>query len=148
MSTPNPYLPLQRFFPDDPKLLQRELNNSYVDIAKHLNNREIGTYSQSTTPTGQTFEVLPDTQSQEAQRQIYVITSLTNPTPHNLTGFTTFTRIYGVAQTATDWRPIPYASATFVTNQIELNVDNTNINIINGGTAPAIVQAIVVLEFI
>jgi hypothetical protein len=151
ISNPNPFLPTQRYFPEDSQLLTRELYNSYVDIAKSVNLREIGVYSQNLTATGQTFELLPSTASQEAQRIVFVISSIngvTSTTAHNLTGFTQFTRIYGVAQTATDWRPIPYASATLVTNQIELKVDNTNITIINGATAPTITQAIVVIEFI
>jgi len=151
MSTPNPYLPSQRNFPEDPKFLHRELNNSYVDIAKSVNLREIGVYSQSTTAAGQTFAFLPSTQSQEAKRQVYSLGSInagaTLTTPHDLSGFTTFTRIYGVATTASDWEPLPYASVTANAN-VELNVTSTNIVINNGAAAPAITSAIVVIEFI
>lgn len=150
--TPNPYLPSQRFFPEDPSFLHRELNNSYVDIAKSVNLREIGVYSQSLTATGQVFEVLPGTQSQEAQRQIYIIGAIapgaTSSTDHNLINFTMFTHIYGVAQTSTNiWEPLPYASVTANAN-VELSVTQTQIVIKNGAAAPAITSVIVVLEFI
>lgn len=151
-SGPNPYLPSQRFFPEDQKLLQRELNNSYVDIAKSVNIREIGVYSESLTATGQTFEFLDTSRSQEAQRQVYNIGAInagaTLNTDHGLSGFTLFTRIYGVAQTTTNvWEPLPYASVTANAN-VELSVTMTQIVIKNGAAAPNISQVIVVLEFI
>lgn len=152
MTAPSPYLQDQRFFPEDPKLLQRELNNSYTDLAKSINLREIGIYSKSLTASGQTFEFNSDTTSQEAQRQVYAIGAIaagaTSTTDHNLSNFTMFTRIYGVAQTDTNiWEPLPYASVTANAN-VELSVNMTSIVIRNGAAAPAIVQVIVVLEFI
>ena len=152
MTSPNPYLPSQRTFPSEQDLLLRELNNSYVDIAKSVNIRELGVYSQSLTATGQTYEFEPDTESQEAQRQIYnigvIATGATLTRDHNLSGFTMFTRIYGVAMTDTNiYEPLPYASVTANAN-VELSVNQTVITIKNGAAAPNISQVIVVLEFI
>jgi len=154
VSVPNPYLPTQRYFPEDPQFLQRELNNSYVDIAKSINIREIGVYSQSLTATGQVFEYLTDTTSQEAQRHIYKIgaiaTGTTVSTNHNIESeeFTMFTRIYGVALTDTNvFEPLPYASVTANAN-VELSVTQKQIVIKNGAAAPNITQVIVVVEFI
>lgn len=147
----SPYIPNQRFFPAEGEFLQRELNNSYTDISNAVNARDIAIYSQSTTSTGQRFDFIPDDQSQESMRKVILFGAIpagnTQVLPHGLTGFTTFTRIYGVAQTATLWRPLPYASSV-AANNVELFVDFTNITIINGAAAPAIVSAIVVVEFI
>lgn len=150
--TASPYLPNQRFFPDEPSLIQRELNNSYSDIARSVNARDIAIYSQSAVATGQRFDIMQNTMSQEAQRKVTMFGTIapgaTSSMPHELTGFSMFTRIYGVATTAIDWRPMPYTSATAVNAQIELLVTPTLITIINGAASQNIVSAIVVVEFI
>ena len=71
--------------------------------------------------------------------------------PHNIylnKGFT-FTRIYGAASDTTglNYIPLPYASPTLV-NNIELNVDGTNINIITGSNRTNFGTCYVVLEYI
>ena len=65
------------------------------------------------------------------------------------TGITTFTRIYGVANDVTNkvYLPLPYASST-AANNIELNVDATNVNIITGSDRTAFTICYVILEFL
>lgn len=70
--------------------------------------------------------------------------------PHNIT-CTTQTRIfvkYAMAydNTGTSWLPLPYASSV-AANVIELNIDNTNINITTNTNRTAY-TAIVVLDYI
>ncbi len=75
----------------------------------------------------------------------------TTSVPHNIvcTAATSFTKIYA---TATDpvglnYIPIPYASPVLV-NNIELNVDATNVNITVGSNRSAFTICYVVLEYI
>lgn len=68
---------------------------------------------------------------------------------HGITNVTEFTRIEGTCITdVVDYRPIPYASATTVNTQIEINIDATNINVINGTAAPNITSGIIILEYL
>ncbi len=68
---------------------------------------------------------------------------------HNITGITTFTRIYGTAITATpDFRPIPYSSATAVNLQIEVRCTSTQCIVTNGAAAPAITSYYLVIEYL
>ncbi len=148
-----PYLPNQRYFPVEGELLQRELNNSFADIAKSVNSRQIGIYSQSVVATGQRFDIDPAVPTEEAKRRIIMFGAIPAngvpvSLPHNLSGFTRFTHIYGVGQTQNDWRPIPFTSVVAVTDQISLVVTRTNVTITNGTTGVALQSAIVVLEFI
>lgn len=147
-----PYLPNQRYFPIEGELLQRELNNSFADIAKSVNAREIGMYSQSVTATGQRFEMERSEPSEESKRRILmfgpIAAGATSVLPHNLSGFDRFTRIYGVGQTQNDWRPIPFSSVVAITDQISIVVDRVNVTIRNGATGVALQSALVVVEFI
>lgn len=148
----SPYLPNQRFFPDESQYLQRELNNSYSDVAKAVNARDIAIYSQSEVATGQRFDFIPDARTQEAKRKVIMFGAIpangvAQTVPHRITGFSTFTRIYGVGTNGTVWRPLPYASNT-ANNLVELFVNRTDVTIINGAAAVAFTSAIVVLEFV
>lgn len=61
--------------------------------------------------------------------------------PHNITGVTLFTRIYGIAVTATDWRPIP-------NSDIKIVVTGTTYTITNEATSAPITSGIVILEYV
>lgn len=63
------------------------------------------------------------------------------PILHNITGVTLFTRIYGIAVTATDWRPIP-------NSDIKIVVTSTAYTITNEATSAAITSGIVILEYV
>lgn len=65
----------------------------------------------------------------------------TPPIPHGITGVTLFTRIYGIAVTATDWRPIP-------NSDIKIVVTSTTYTITNEATSAAITSGMVILEYV
>ena len=70
------------------------------------------------------------------------------PIPHNITGVTEYTRIYGTCiTTVVDYRPLPYVSVIALNQGIQLVVTGVNIVIINGAGAPAITSGLVVTEF-
>lgn len=76
----------------------------------------------------------------------------TTSVAHNLTigPNTTFTRIYGTASDTTDnlYIPIPYASASAVADNIELNVDATNVNVTTGSDRTNFTTTYIILEYI
>lgn len=125
-----------------------------VDNANAVNIREIGQYDTVELLTGQQWFTTGDGQTKRFTfRQVYVLPATaagaTTTIAHGITGQTLFTKIYGSCITnVVDYRPIPYASVSAVNKQIEINVDTTNINIINGASSPNITSGIIVLEYL
>lgn len=148
------FLPTTIQYPKDPQELLERLNKAYEDTATRLNIKQIGIFDLVEFLTGEQWPVIGNPQKKRQTFRIIfnfdaIAPGATLVIPHGLTGVTAYTHIYGTAITdVVDNRPIPYASATVVTNQIEINVDGTNINIINGATASAITSGFVVLEYL
>jgi len=151
------FLPTTQVFPEDQSQRIIVLTDNYTSVAQAINQREIGTFETVEQLNGQQFFNLTNPEKKRfAYRKVFSIGTIatggTLNIAHGITSAnttTTFTHIYGTVRTSTiDNRPIPYASATVVTDQIELNIDATNINIINGATAPQITSGLVVIEFL
>jgi hypothetical protein len=148
------FLPTTIQYPSEPKELLNRLNKAYEDTATRLNTKEIGIFDFQELINGQQFFTSGNPQIfRSVFRKVFSIgpiaTGATSMTAHGITQETAFTHIYGTCITdVIDYRPIPYASTTLITNQIEINIDATNINIINGAIAPNITSAIVVLEYL
>lgn len=119
------------------RLLNRKDTGSYEEIEQIINQQFFGS-----TPQNKRFVF----------RRVYSFSAIGAGAfiniPHGITGVTNFTRIYGTTQNATDSRPLPYADAAAVANQVAVLVTSTDIVVTNGATAPAIVSGIVVLEFL
>ncbi len=152
-----PFLPTSQVFPEDESQRLIVLTDNYISIAQGVNQREIGTYETVEQLNGQQFFNLTTPEKKRfAYRKVFSIGAIaagaTSVTAHGITGVnstTVFTHIYGTCVTdVVDNRPIPYADVTSVTEQIEINIDGTNINIINGAAAPAITFAIIILEYL
>jgi hypothetical protein len=148
------FLPTTIQYPSDPQELLIRLNKAYEDIATRLNVKQIGIFDLIEFLTGEQWFVVGNPQTKrQTFRKCFSIGAIaaggTSTTVHGITGITAFTNIYGTAVTVVvDYRPIPYASATAVNQQIEIKVDGTNITIINGAASPNITSAIVVLEYL
>ena len=153
-NTRSPFLATSQVFPEDLSQLLIVLTQVYIDQANSINIRQIGTYDQTQSVTGQLFFNLSNAQQPRLSfRTVYPIGSIaagaTSTTAHGLSGVTSYTHIYGTAVTAApDNRPIPYSSTAAVNQQISLTVTATNIVIVNGAAAPNITSAIVVLEYL
>lgn len=153
---PTPFLQNTITFSKDDQQFLIQLTALYGQIARYVNSKEIAIYNLAETITGQQWFVSGNPQlTRLTNRKVFQIGSIPTGnisiTAHGITGFSTltFTSIYGTAITdIVDQRPIPFASAAVVTNQIEIRVDATNITIVNGATAPNITSAIVVLEYL
>ncbi len=109
-----------------------------------MNDKEIALYDLVELVTGEQWFTTGDPQTKRlAFRQVYEFGPIAAGAllliPHNISGVnvtTTFTHIYGTAfTTLPDNRPIPFASATLVTDQIQITVGGTNIRIVNGTTS-------------
>ncbi len=155
--TRQPFLITSRLFPQDLFLLSPVLNKSYIEIALAVNKRIIGSFEPTEVVTGETwFEESVMGQPinrRQSFRQFFdfdaIAAGVTLTITHEIEDIDEFTRIYGTCETGVpDFRPLPYPSATAVTQQIELNVTSTTITIVNGAAAPAITRGKVVLEYL
>ncbi len=138
-------------------------------ISLTLNLKDSAIYSLEEFVNSQVYFPNPNLSSTTAQfpedRQVFrkvinfvdgtVVTSLPNAgttsVPHGITitNDFTFTRIYATAtEPGTSFIPIPYSSATAVANNIEINVDATNVNITTGSDRTNYTFCYVVLEYI
>jgi hypothetical protein len=126
-------------------------------IALNVNVKDTGLYVLDEFVNGQTFFPNPQTSSQQPRqvyRSVYYCGPLPNATtksiPHGLTinKGTTFTRIYGSASdtTALSYLPIPYVDLSG--NDIQLDVDSTNINITTGIDYSSYDIVYIVLEYL
>lgn len=151
----NTYLTTTRDFDQDDVNLRILLNQMYVEIANALNLKSNGIFEIVETQTGEQFFGSSTDQQKKrfSFRKVFsfgaVAASGTETIAHNINNLSFFTHIYGTCVTdVIDYRPIPYAAITAVTDQIEVKVDSTNIIIDNGSTAPNITSGIIVLEYI
>ena len=132
-------------------------------IALVLNTKDTGIYNLIEFVNGQVFFPNPalnsTTPQSPTQRQVYRLVvnfgALPNATTKSvahglvLQSNWTVTRIYGAATNpSTEFIPIPYASATNVAHNIELNMDATDINIITGTDYSAYTVCYVIIEYL
>lgn len=132
-------------------------------IALNLNIRDAGYYVESEFINGQAWFPNPalssTTTASPVLRQVFRLVinfgalpnTGTKSVAHGLTitaGYS-FTRIYATASDpiGKNYIPIPYASPTDA-NEIEINVDATNVNITTGSDRTAFTICYVILEYI
>lgn len=150
----SPFLPEYRYFPDDPRLAQRENISAWGDMSSAVNSREIGIYSTAEQNTGK--KLFPSS-SGRAQRDILrkvfsignITAGTTSTTAHSISGLSLVVELKGTVITATpDFRPIPFVSTTALNVGIELYADATNIYIVVGAGSANITSALVIMEYI
>lgn len=128
-----------------------QLTDLYQKLATSTNAKDIGSYETVELLNGQQF-FGPNPQTKiQIYRKCFAIGAIaagaTSSIAHGIT-LTRLTRAYGTCITdVVDYRPIPYVSATLITNQIQLTVTATNVVVVNGATAPNITSGIIVLEY-
>ncbi len=139
------------------------LSQNVNNISLSMDTRDAGYYGREEFVNGQIYFPNPALTSTSATaptwRQVFRIVinfgtlpnTGTKSVAHNLliTSGYSFTRIYAAAsdQVGKNYIPIPYASPVLV-NNIELNVDATNVNITTGSDRTAFTVTYVVLEYI
>lgn len=154
-----PYIITSRQFPtNDPKQLETELTKSYEDISYGVNARTIGMFNEFQIVTGDQYYAdntspMNPIQFRQGYRQLFafdaIATGATLTIDHGISGITELVHCYGNCITDTpDFRPIPYSSATDVTEQIQITVTDTQIVIVNGAAAPDIISGTAILEYL
>lgn len=148
------FLNTTEVYPEDESELRIKQTNVYSKISNAVNVREIAIYDLQQLLTGQQFFTVGNPQRfRFTYRKVFNIGAIaagaTLTVAHGITNPIVFTRMYGTCVTAVvDFRPIPYADAAVVTNQISLTCSATNLVIVNGATAPNITSGIIVLEYL
>lgn len=143
------------------KRLLVQLYENINNIAYVLNLKDSAYYVQQEFVNGQQYfpGTISSTTDTNLFRNVYrkvvdcsaLANTGTTTTAHgiSMTNTFTFTRIYGAAsdQVGKNFLPLPYASPTLA-NNIEINVDATNINITTGSDRTAFTLTYVVLEYL
>src|SRR6185295_5487472 len=152
-----PFIGTSTFFPDDFPEFRAKFLELYRDLSNAVNTREVGVFDLVEFLTGENWFTAGNPQiKRKTYRKVFQLSAtgagVTTNIAHGITGVnttTTFTHIYGACVTnAPDNRPIPFASATVVTDQIQVLVNATNIVVTNGATAPSITSGYIILEYL
>jgi len=155
--TESPFLPTSLYYPEEPSQLLIVLTDSWIQLASRVNARTIGQYQISENLTGNYYANTVDAQDPIQSFRMYIplpaiATGATYTVAHGITGFSNLVFVDTQCEVITDAvtfnkRSVPYASATLVTDQIQIDKDDTNIRIVNGATAPNITSGLLVLEY-
>ena len=156
----NNLLPQTYIIPDDPEEKDLKIRQYFNDIATATNTKDSGIYDAIETITGQSFLPLFSTQTganatyRTVFRKVIDFGALPNTTTksvaHGITIGSTFsaTKVYGAAtDPSTSFIPLPYASPT-AANNIELNLDGTNVNVTTGSDRTGYTRCFVIVEYI
>mgnify|MGYP001767133806 CR=1 FL=1 len=154
-NTRSSFISIFEYLPDDANELRIKLSSMHTDVANAVNVREIALYQDGQqVPTGQQFSI-PGVSANKryAFRKAFyfgaIATGATLNIAHGLTNVLIFPKTIGGCTTdAPDYRPIPFVSATLVTDQISVRQDATNVIIVNGATAPNILNGVVIVEYL
>jgi len=159
-----PYLITSRNFPTDPVEQAPALNKAYIETAQAVNKRTIGTYNTFQIVTGDLYYSNANNspskpiQFRQGYRQLFPFAAIaagaTFTISHGITGITELVHFYGDCVTdasvivTAKYEPIPFVSATDVTQQIELFMNDSVITIINGAGNNNIISGTIILEYL
>jgi len=157
---PNNLLPQTYIIPEDEEEKDLKIRQYLNDIATATNTKDSGIYDAVETITGQSFLPLFSTQTganatyRTVFRKVIDFGALPNTTTksvaHGIAFGSTFsaTKIYGASTNpGTSWIPLHYASPT-AANNIELNLDATNVNVVTGSNRTAYTRTFIIVEYI
>lgn len=157
---PNNLLPQTYIIPEDPSEKDLKIRQYLNDIATATNTKDSGIYDAIETITGQSFLPTFSTQTgaNVTYRTVFRLTidfgnlpnTATKSVAHGLTLDSSWsvTKLYGAAtDPSTSFIALPYASPTLV-NNIELNMDGTNVNVITGSDRTAYTRCFIIVEYI
>jgi hypothetical protein len=147
-----PYLREQRQFPnEDVKALSNQVDHAYIDIANKVNQRIIGNYPVNVfSITGERWILTGSSTILQSLRRVYIFTAA-GAINHGL-DFNSVSKIspksYGSFTDGTNWYGMIFASNVAIAGQVSFYVTPTQIIVLSGGGAPAIVSGLIVLEYI
>jgi hypothetical protein len=144
-----PFLRTSWQFPDDnPQALSVQIDRAYVAIANNVNARVIGTFPDN-IPVNNGKAWFVSGIRYESQQQIFSFTAATS-IPHGINTQTIrfFGNCFGSYFDGTNWNGLIFGSSTAIAGQNSFYITPTNIVIIAGAGAPAIVSGVVCLEWV
>lgn len=154
-------LPVSIEFPvgDDKKFVET-LTLVYKRIANTVNTKEGGLYSAQEYFSNQQYSLLDPSSFKNVYRKCFDMVHLnggsiapgaTASFPHGITGITQVVHGYGGAKNSDatpKFIPLPYVSATVVTDQVQIYMNATNVVLVNGATQTALTSATLVFEYL
>jgi hypothetical protein len=147
----SPFLTSQRKFPyENISDLALQSDLAYIDVAQKVNLRTIGIFPTNyPVLTGETWFINGQNLRQQTLRQVYTFTATGN-IPHgiNFASVSAFTAPFGSFTDGTNYYGAIYASNVAIVGQVSFYVTPTNIVVIAGAGAPAIVSGIIVLQWL
>lgn len=155
-----PYLITSRDFPvSNPEQLEPVLSKAWIDTSMAINTRTIGTFNTTSAVNGDKYyNTANPLQLRQAYRQTFpfgaIAAGATLTIAHGITGIVEIVHLYGncITDIATivtaKYEPIPFVSATDVTQQVELYMNDTNIIIINGAGNNNILSGTIIIEYL
>ncbi len=161
-----PYIYTSVQYPNDMDELTTVLTKTHIDIANCINRRTIGIFNTIQVVTGDQYYSLSNTsirnpiQYRQSYRKLFpfgaIAAGATLLIPHGITGITEIVHLYGncitdvsvMALATAKYEPIPFVSATDVTQQVQLFMDDTNITIINGAGNNNILSGTIIIEYL
>jgi hypothetical protein len=150
-STGNTYVNQYTNYEMTQEELRTLLTRRDTQLSTSLNLKTNGIYETVELQNGEQFFTVGNTSPKRfVFRKVLEIPATSLPiaapgtsgaVPHGITGVTLFTRIYGIAVTAGDWRPIPNSDIKIVVTPITYTITNE-------ATSAAITSGIVILEYV
>lgn len=159
-----PFLPTSLRFPLDPTELQTTQSKAYIDIAQAVNRRSIGIFNTIQVVTGDQYYSLQNNdihkpiQFRQSYRMLFVFgpiaAGVTITISHGIAGIVELVNSYGNCITDISvipnakYEPIPFVSATDVTQQVEFYMNDTIITIVNGAGNNNILSGTIIVEYL
>lgn len=153
-------IPISIEFPRNLDKLAEQLTIVYKRIAYTLNTKQGGLYSQTEFTNSELYNLNATDSFKIVYRKCFDMVAL-NLGPiaagatvsflHNIASLVQLVHMYGGAKNSdvpTKFIPLPYVSATLVTDQVQIYLTPTNIVLVNGSTQTALTQATIVCEYL
>jgi hypothetical protein len=152
-------LPISIEFPEERQLFLEILSLTYKRIANSVNTKTGGLHSKLEQFNSEQYYTSQPFVFRNVYRKTFDIIELNGNAPiatgttvsvaHNITGIVQVVHWYGgIVTDVVDFRPLPFVSSTFVTDQVQVNATATNIVIVNGVTAPLITEGSLTIEYV
>lgn len=151
-------LPVSIELPKEPGQFIETMTILYKRIAQTVNTKEGGLFSAQEFMSNQQYNLNTTSSFKTVYRKVFDMVALngapiasgaTASFPHGITSIVSTTDIYGSATNSDPkFIPLPYVSATVVTQQVQIYATSTNIVLINGATNSALTSATIVLEYL
>ncbi len=147
-NTLGPFLIINQKFSEEWEVFLTQIMKINADISRAVNIRDIAIYDKVESITGQQWFNPANVQiKRDGFREVFQFSDANLNFAHNITGITLTTHIYGSFTDGTNFYPLPFVS-TVITDQVKIVVTPTNIVVTKGGTAPAITNGVIVLEYL